>query len=55
MIKNGIENDILLINEFSMKSSVIIQEIHDYLDQADQRFLELVYSMVQVEKKIKST
>jgi hypothetical protein len=51
MTKNESEIVILLINDFNMKSSVIIQEIHDYVDQADQRFLALVYSMVQAEKK----
>ena len=35
-----------------MKSSVVRKEIHEYVDQADQRFLALVHSMVQAEKEI---
>lgn len=34
-----------------MKPSVVIKEIHEYVDQADQRFLTLVYNMVQAEKE----
>ena len=33
-----------------MKPSNLRKEIHEYVDHADQRFLALVYSMVQAEK-----
>ncbi len=36
-----------------MKVSTIRKEIHEYVDKADDRFLALVHSMVQVEKKSK--
>lgn len=37
-----------------MKTSTVRKEIHEYVDKADDRFLALVHSMVQVEKKSKS-
>ncbi len=33
-----------------MRIATVKKEIHEYIDQADQRFLTLVYSMVQAEK-----
>jgi 23S rRNA pseudoU1915 N3-methylase RlmH len=41
-------------NVFSMKSSTVRKEIHEYVDHADERFLALVHSMVQAEKKSRS-
>lgn len=41
-------------NVFSMKSSTVRREIHEYVDRADERFLALVHSMVQAEKKNRS-
>ena len=33
-----------------MKTTEIRKEIHDYIDRADERFLRLVYSMVENEQ-----
>ena len=37
-----------------MKANQIKQEIHDYINYADERFLRLIYSMVESEKTEKS-
>lgn len=34
-----------------MKTSAVRKEIHEYLDKADDRFVSLVHSMVQADKK----
>lgn len=34
-----------------MRTTDIRKEIHEYIDRADERFLRLVYSMVETEKK----
>ena len=39
---------------FGMKTSTVRKEIHEYVDKADERFLALVHSMVQAEKKEES-
>ena len=33
-----------------MNTNTIKKKIHDYIDQADERFLRLVYSMVESEE-----
>jgi len=37
-----------------MKTSAVRQEIHEYVDHADERFLALAHGMVQAEKKNRS-
>lgn len=37
-----------------MKTSIVRKEIHEYVDKADDRFLTLVHSMVQAEKRNRS-
>jgi len=37
-----------------MKASTVRKEIHEYVENADNRFLALVHSMVQAERKNKT-
>lgn len=51
MNTNIAKNRYFVEKEMSMEASNVRKEIHEYVDHADQRFLALVYSMVQADQE----